>query len=248
MVRPRGRYRLQRLSAYRLRRLGKFSVRLLPIAAALAFTSACGTGANSIIGSAEAAEGIRIAAPAAKIVEAKGIQTAVFAGGCFWGIEGVFERVKGVTSVESGYSGGTKSTADYETVGGGRSDHAESVRIKYNPAIVSYDDLLHIFFSVTHDPTQLNRQGPDSGSQYRTAIFPASPAQRKAAIAYIAQLGKAAVWKKPIVTKIEAYSFFPAETYQQNFMAKNPMHPYIVSWDKPKVANLKRLFPNIYRS
>ncbi len=221
--------------------------RLLPLVAAFAFTSACGTEATSLIGTAEAAEGIRIAAPVAPITEPKGMQTAVFAGGCFWGIEGVFERVKGVASVESGYSGGTKATADYDLVSGGRTGHAESVRIRYNPALVSYNDLLHIFFSVTHDPTQLNRQGPDTGIQYRTAIFPANATQRKAAGAYIAQLGKAGYWKKPIFTKIEGYSFFPAETYHQDFMAKNPNHGYIVTWDKPKVANLKKLFPNRYR-
>jgi peptide-methionine (S)-S-oxide reductase len=225
----------------------KFALRLLPLAAALAFTGACSGGATSLIGNAEAAEGIRIAAPAKPIAEPKGTQTAVFAGGCFWGIEGVFERVKGVASVESGYSGGTKASADYDKVSAGATGHAESVRIRYNPALVSYNDLLHIFFSVTHDPTQLNRQGPDSGSQYRTAIFPATPAQEKAATAYIAQLGKARYWKKPIVTKIETYSFFPAETYHQDFMAKNPNHGYIVAWDKPKVANLKKLFPNRYR-
>lgn len=225
----------------------KFVLRLLPVVAAFAFTGACGTEATSLIGTAEAAEGIKIAAPAAAIVEPKGTQTAVFAGGCFWGIEGVFERVKGVVSAESGYSGGTKATADYDLVSGGRTAHAESVRIRYNPAVVSYNDLLHIFFSVTHDPTQLNRQGPDTGSQYRTAIFPATPAQKKAATAYIAQLSKAGYWKKPIVTKIEGYSFFPAEAYHQDFMAKNPTHPYITTWDKPKVANLKRLFPNRYR-
>jgi peptide-methionine (S)-S-oxide reductase len=222
-------------------------VRLAPLAIVFAVMMACGPEATSIISNAEAAEGIRIEAPAAAITEPKGTQTAVFAGGCFWGIEGVFERVKGVTSVESGYSGGTRASADYDIVSGGRSAHAESVRIRYNPAVVSYNDLLHIFFSVTHDPTQLNRQGPDTGSQYRTAIFPATPAQRKAAGTYIAQLGKAGVWKKPIVTRIEAYSFFPAETYHQDFMAKNPAHPYITTWDKPKVANLKRLFPNRYR-
>lgn len=229
------------------RQPNKFVVCLLPIAAAFAFTAACGPEGTSPIASAHAAEGIRIAAPAAPNVEPKGTQMAVFAGGCFWGIEGVFERVKGVTSVESGYSGGTKANADYDTVSAGRTPHAESVRIKYNPAVVSYNDLLHIFFSVTHDPTQLNRQGPDTGKQYRTAIFPANAAQRKAASAYILQLGKAGYWKKPIVTKIEAYSFFPAETYHQDFMAKNPTHPYITAWDKPKVANLKRLFPERYR-
>jgi peptide-methionine (S)-S-oxide reductase len=221
--------------------------RLLPIVAALAITAACGPGETSLIGTANAAEGIRIAAPAAVIVEPKGTQVAVFAGGCFWGIEGVFERVKGVVSVESGYSGGIKADADYDVVSDGRTGHAESVRIKYNPAVISYNDLLHIFFSVTHDPTQLNRQGPDTGKQYRTAIFPANGVQRKAASAYIAQLGKAGYWKKPIATKIETYSFFPAETYHQDFMAKNPNHGYIVAWDKPKVANLKKLFPGRYR-
>ncbi len=225
----------------------KFFPRLLPVAAAFAVTTACGIDATSLIGTAEAAEGIRIAAPAAAIVDPKGTQTAVFAGGCFWGIEAVFERVKGVTSVESGYSGGTKADADYDKVSAGMTTHSESVRIRYNPAVISYNDLLHIFFSVTHDPTQLNRQGPDTGKQYRTAIYPATPAQGKAARAYIAQLGKAGYWKKPIVTKIEGYSFFPAETYHQDFMAKNPNHGYIVTWDKPKVANLKRLFPNRYR-
>ena len=220
----------------------KFSIRLLPVVAALALTAACGG-----VGTAEAAEGIKIAAPAAAIAEAKGTQTAVFAGGCFWGVEGVFEHVKGVISAESGYAGGTKASADYDVVSGGRTGHAEAVRIKYNPAIVSYNELLHIFFSVTHDPTQLNRQGPDTGKQYRTAIFPTSPAQSKAASTYIAQLGKAGYWKRPIVTKIEALSFFPAETYHQDFMVKNPTHPYINAWDKPKVANLKRLFSNRYR-
>jgi peptide-methionine (S)-S-oxide reductase len=228
-------------------RANKFAVRLLPIAVALAFTSACGTEGTSMIGTAEAAEGIRIVAPAAPIVEPKSTQTAIFAGGCFWGIEGVFERVKGVISVESGYSGGTKATADYDRVSSGSTGHAESVRIRYNPALVSYNDLLHIFFSVTHDPTQVNRQGPDTGSQYRTAIFPASSAQRKAASAYIAQLNRASYWKKPIATKIEAFSFFPAESYHQDFMVKNPAHPYITAWDKPKVANLKKLFPTRYR-
>lgn len=225
----------------------KFALRLLPIAAAFALITACGNQASSLIGTAEAAEGIRIAAPASTIVEPKGTQTAVFAGGCFWGIEGVFERVKGVVSVESGYSGGTKASANYDTVSAGLSGHSESVRIRYNPAVISYNELLHIFFSVTHDPTQLNRQGPDTGKQYRTAIYPANEAQAKAATAYIAQLNKAGYWKKPIVTKIEAFSFFPAETYHQDFMAKNPTHPYITAWDKPKVANLKRLFPNLYR-
>jgi peptide-methionine (S)-S-oxide reductase len=213
----------------------------------LGFVTACGSDVVTPIGSAVAAEGLRIAAPAARIVEPKTQQVAIFAGGCFWGIEAVFERVKGVTRVESGYSGGTKSTADYDLVSAGQTKHAESVRIYYDPARVSYNDLLHIFFSVAHDPTQLNRQGPDRGTQYRTAIFPANAAQRNAARAYIAQLDKAAYWKKPIATTLEPFSFFPAETYHQDFMAKNPRHPYIVQWDKPKITNLKKLFPEYYR-
>lgn len=202
---------------------------------------------NSLIPQANAAEGVRIAAPVAAITEPKGTQTAVFAGGCFWGVEGVFEHVKGVISVESGYAGGTKAKADYEDVSTGTTGHAESVRIKYDPAKISYNDLLQIFFSVAHDPTQLNRQSPDSGSQYRSAIFPANDAQRTAAKAYIAQLNKAGVWKKPIVTRIESYGFYPAEAHHQNFMARNPTNGYIVKWDAPKLANLKRLFPTRYR-
>jgi peptide-methionine (S)-S-oxide reductase len=213
----------------------------------LGLVTACGSDVGTPIGSAVAAEGLRIAAPAARIVEPKTQQVAIFAGGCFWGIEAVFERVKGVTRVESGYSGDTKATADYDLVSAGQTKHAESVRIYYDPARVSYNDLLHIFFSVAHDPTQLNRQGPDRGKQYRTAIFPANAAQRNAARAYIAQLDKAAYWQKPIVTTLEPFSFFPAETYHQDFMAKNPRHPYIVQWDKPKITNLKKLFPEYYR-
>lgn len=216
--------------------------RALNIVLLLGLATACGSDIGAPIGRAHATEGIRIAAPSASIAEPKAQQVAVFAGGCFWGVEAVFERVKGVTRVESGYSGDTKARADYDLVSAGQTKHAESVRVYYNPAVVSYNDLLHIFFSVAHDPSQLNRQGPDRGAQYRTAIFPANAVQRNAARAYIAQLDKAAYWKKPIVTKIEPYSFFPAETYHQDFMAKNPRHPYIVQWDKPKIANLKRLF------
>ncbi|MFN3620788.1 peptide-methionine (S)-S-oxide reductase MsrA [Sphingorhabdus sp.] len=207
----------------------------------------CGSEIGAPVGSAHATEGIRIAAPAKAIVEPKAQQVAVFAGGCFWGVEAVFERVKGVTRVEPGYSGDTKATADYDLVSAGRTKHAESVRVFYNPALVSYNDLLHIFFSVAHDPTQINRQGPDRGAQYRTAIFPVNDGQRVAAQAYIAQLDKAAYWKKPIVTTIEPLSFFPAESYHQDFMAKNPQHPYILQWDKPKIANLNRLFANRVR-
>lgn len=225
----------------------KHIIHTLNAALLLCLVTACGSETGTPIGSAHATEGLRIAAPVARIVEPKTQQVAIFAGGCFWGVEAVFERVRGVIRVESGYSGDTKATADYDLVSAGRTKHAESVRIYYNPAIVSYDDLLHIFFSVSHDPTQLNRQGPDRGTQYRTAIFPANAAQENAARAYIAQLDKAAYWKKPIATKLEPFSFFPAETYHQDFMAKNPRHPYIVQWDKPKIANLKRLFGNRLR-
>ncbi len=221
--------------------------RTLNIALLLGLVTACGSDIGAPIGIAHAEEGIRIAAPAARIVEPKGPQVAVLAGGCFWGIEGVFEGVKGVTRVESGYSGGTRATADYDTVSTGTTGHAESVRIYYDPARITYNELLHIFFSVAHDPTQLNRQGPDRGKQYRTAVFPANAVQRQAARAYIAQLNKAGYWNKPIVTAIEPFSFVPAESYHQDFMAKNPRHPYIVQWDKPKVASLKRLFPNQLR-
>ena len=227
--------------------ISKYLVRSLSVAAILSLATACGSDMVTPIGSAHAAEGIRIAAPAARIVEPKGQQVALFAGGCFWGVEAVFEGVKGVTRVESGYSGDTKSNADYDMVSAAITKHAESVRIYYNPAVISYNDLLHIFFSVAHDPTQLNRQGPDRGKQYRTAIFPVNAVQRQAARSYIAQLNKSAYWQKPIVTTLEPFSFFPAETYHQDFMAKNPRHPYIVQWDKPKIANLNRLFPNRVR-
>jgi peptide-methionine (S)-S-oxide reductase len=200
-----------------------------------------------IVSDAQAAEGIRIPAPSASINEGAKQQTAVFAGGCFWGIEGVFEHVKGVVSAESGYSGGAKASADYQLVSGGGTAHAESVRVRYDPSKISYNELLHIFFSVAHDPTQLNRQGPDRGKQYRSAIFPVDAAQSKAATAYIAQLGKAGAWKAKIVTQIEPFSFYPAESYHQNYMAKNPRDGYIMANDAPKVANLKRLFPTRYR-
>jgi peptide-methionine (S)-S-oxide reductase len=222
-------------------------IRALNVVLLFGLVTACGPDVATPIGNAHATEGLRIDAPAARIAEPKTRQVAVFAGGCFWGIEAVFERVKGVTRVESGYSGDTKATAYYGLVSTGQTKHAESVRIHYDPTRVSYNDLLHIFFSVAHDPTQLNRQGPDRGTQYRTAIFPINAAQRNAASAYIAQLDKAAYWKRPIVTKLEPFSFFPAETYHQDFMAKNPRHPYIVQWDKPKIANLNRLFASHVR-
>jgi peptide-methionine (S)-S-oxide reductase len=199
------------------------------------------------IGVAYAAEGKAIAAPMAKITEAKGEQVAIFAGGCFWGVEGVYERVDGVIRVESGYAGGSKSDADYDRVSDGRTQHAEAVRIVYDPARVSYDTLLHIFFSVAHNPTELNRQGPDTGPQYRSAIFPANASQRAAAESYIKQLDKSKSWRQPIVTRIETGEFFVAEEYHQDYMANNPNSGYILRFDAPKVQALKQLFPNIYR-
>jgi peptide-methionine (S)-S-oxide reductase len=196
---------------------------------------------------AYAAEGIRIPAPTAKIIEPAQSQVAIFAGGCFWGIEGVFEHVKGVTRVESGYAGGTKATADYDTVSGGATGHAESVRIVYDPAKISYTQLLQIFFSVGFDPTMLNAQGPDHGRQYRSAIFAVTADQAIVARAYLAQLSLKSPWGKKPVTRVESGTFYPAEAYHQDFMKNNPTHPYIRAWDAPKVANLKRLFPTYYR-
>ena len=174
-------------------------------------------------------------------------ETAVFAGGCFWGVQGVFQHVKGVTNAVSGYSGGKKDTAHYEEVGTGVTGHAESVQVTFDPAQVSYGTLLQVYFSVAHNPTELNFQGPDHGPQYRSALFPLDDAQRKVATAYIAQLEAAKVFPKPIVTKVEAYKgFFPAEGYHQNFLTLNPDYPYIVYNDLPKVADLKKLFPERY--
>ena len=202
---------------------------------------------HAAIGVAYAAEGKSIAAPIAKITEPTGEQVAIFAGGCFWGVEGVYERVDGVIRAESGYAGGSKSDADYDRVSDGRTKHAEAVRIVYDPARVSYNTLLHIFFSVAHNPTELNRQGPDTGPQYRSAIFPANPVQRTAAESYIKQLNKAKSWRQPIVTKIETGEFFAAEDYHQDYMVNNPNSGYILRFDVPKVQALKQLFPNIYR-
>jgi peptide-methionine (S)-S-oxide reductase len=174
-------------------------------------------------------------------------ETAVFAGGCFWGVQGVFQHVKGVTNAVSGYSGGKKETAEYETVSGGNTGHAESVQVTFDPSQVSYGKLLQVYFSVAHNPTELNYQGPDHGTQYRSAVFPLDESQRKVATAYIAQLDAAKVFPKPIVTRVEAYKgFYPAEGYHQNFLTLNPDYPYIVYNDLPKVADLKKVFPAQY--
>ena len=185
----------------------------------------------------------------APLAATKGEQTAVLAGGCFWGIEAVFEHVKGVIDVDSGYSGGTASTAHYEIVSGGRTGHAESVRIKYDPSKISYGQLLKVFFSVAHDPTLLNRQGPDTGTQYRSAIFCANEDQKRIAQAYIDQLNQAKVFDRPIVTAVTMGStFYVAEDYHQDYVVHHPDEAYIVINDLPKVANLRKQFPNLYRS
>ena len=177
-----------------------------------------------------------------------GSETAVLAGGCFWGVQGVFQHTKGVKQVLSGYSGGDKTRATYAQVGTGQTGHAESVQITFDPREISYGEILRIYFSVAHDPTQLNRQGPDIGSQYRSAIFYADPSQQRIAQAYVAQLERAHVFPQPIVTRIDPLTaFYPAESYHQDFLIRHPDHPYIFVNDLPKIANLKRLFPQDYR-
>lgn len=178
-----------------------------------------------------------------------GLQKAILAGGCFWGVQGVFQHVKGVRNAVSGYAGGTQQTASYERVSGGSTAHAESVEITFDPAQISYGTLLQIFFSVVHDPTQLDRQGPDVGPQYRSAIFAVDAGQAKVAQAYIAQLGAARSFGKPIVTRVDdSRGFYPAEAYHQDFLVEHPRHPYIVVNDAPKLANLQKMFPERYRA
>lgn len=216
---------------------------LLPLAAVTMTVSACGM-------QAQAAESIVAAPPAKRFAnEGLGLKTAIFAGGCFWGIEAVFSHVKGVKSAVSGYHGGNAATATYEQTNTGVTGHAEAVRVVYDPKIVRYDELLRIFFSVGADPTLRNRQGPDRGSQYRAALIPMNAEQRKVAAAYLKQMQASGKWKRPIVTEIENYrKFYKAEAYHQDFMLKNPRHGYIVRWDKPKVRGLQRLYPSFYRS
>ena len=175
-------------------------------------------------------------------------QVAVLAGGCFWGVQGVYQRVRGVQRAVSGYSGGSKATAHYDAVSGGRTGHAESVEIRFDPKELSYGEILRIYFSVVHDPTQLDRQGPDVGSQYRSHIFYVDDAQRRIAQAYIAQLEKAKAFGRPIVTRVDRLeAFYPAEAYHQDFLIKNPTFPYIVVHDLPKIENLKKVFPESVR-
>jgi peptide-methionine (S)-S-oxide reductase len=195
-----------------------------------------------------AEQALALPAPALDEPAGQTSATIVLAGGCFWGVQGVFQHVEGVTSAVSGYAGGEQATAQYEKVGSGRTGHAESVRVTYDPRKVSLGRLLQIYFSVAHDPTELNRQGPDVGTQYRSAIFYADARQQRIAEAYIAQLDKAHAFRKPIVTRVDPLKgFYPAEAYHQDFLILNPRYPYIVINDLPKIANLKRLFPEQYR-
>jgi peptide-methionine (S)-S-oxide reductase len=206
------------------------------------------TVATSCLQPAQAESVVSAPASVVQAKENKGLKTAVLAGGCFWGMEAVFSHVKGVSSVVSGFEGGKQADAHYEIVSTGTTGHAESVRITYDPAVVRYDQLLQVFFSVASDPTQLNRQYPDSGTQYRNAIVPQNPEQARVTTAYLAQLKKAGLWKRPIVTAIEPNrGFFAAEDYHQDFALKNPDHGYIRMWDAPKVAALKRVFPGLWK-
>jgi peptide-methionine (S)-S-oxide reductase len=188
------------------------------------------------------------AAPVVPATTHRSEQTAVFAGGCFWGVEAVFEHVKGVIRVTSGYAGGTMASPSYEEVSSGSTGHAESVQVVFDPSQISYGTLMQIFFSVAHDPTQLNRQGPDEGTQYRSAIFYVNDEQKREAEAYVAQLTKAKTFSRPIVTQITLLrAFYAAEDYHQDFAERHPTHPYIVFNDRPKVVQLRRQFPQLYR-
>jgi peptide-methionine (S)-S-oxide reductase len=210
----------------------------------LALCGACAQGAAPV-----AEQAVAIPPPALDSARAEGtLQTAVLAGGCFWGVQGVFQHLTGVRSVLSGYSGGDAKTAEYEIVSSGRTHHAESVRITFDPKEVSYGQILQVFFSVAHDPTELDRQGPDVGPQYRSAIFFADETQQRIARAYIVQLDKARVFSAPIVTRVDPLTgFFPAEDYHQDFLLKNPNNRYIVINDLPKISNFQRTLPALYR-
>lgn len=219
------------------------SLAALALAGALAGGLALG---GNVLAAGDARE---IPAPLAEIKgETSQTAVAVIAGGCFWGVQGVFQHVGGVTNAVSGYAGGDEKGANYDAVSSGRTRHAEAVRVTYDPAKISYGRILQIFFSVGHDPTQLDRQGPDIGAHYRSAIFPQNAEQAKAAAAYIAQLDETRVFGSRIATRIEpGAAFYPAEAYHQDYMVRNPRQPYIAMHDLPKVENLKRLFPALFR-
>jgi peptide-methionine (S)-S-oxide reductase len=208
-----------------------------------------GAGLAVLQSGAEEARVIPPPALDAPTASAAASEVAVLAGGCFWGVQGVFQHVNGVTNAVSGYAGGEQKTAHYDIVTRGTTDHAESVQITFDPRRISYGRILQIYFSVAHDPTELNRQGPDVGTQYRSAVFPTNPEQARIAKAYIAQLNQARAYNTAIVTKIEPdRAFYAAEDYHQDFLTRNPHYPYIVINDLPKIENLKRLFPDVYRA
>ncbi len=215
-----------------------------------AFVAATVVGAVALSwllsGACRAEDAVIIPPPALDVKAADGIQTAVIAGGCFWGVQGVFQHTAGVVNAVSGYAGGAKKTADYELVSTGTTGHAESVEILFDPKRISYVKILQIFFSVAHDPTQLNRQGPDTGTQYRSEIFALNDEQKKVADIYIAQLNAARVYNKPIMTRVGTLQgFFPAETYHQDYLTLHPDQPYIAYHDLPKIRNLQKVFaPN----
>jgi peptide-methionine (S)-S-oxide reductase len=223
-----------------------FSRAAIPIAALIFIFATAG-----VWNPANAAEGVRgLPDPSADapLAAKKGKQTAVVAGGCFWGVQAVFQHVKGVKEATSGYSGGAANTAEYEKVGTGETGHAESVKIVFDPAQISYGQLLKVFFSVVHDPTQLNRQGPDTGSQYRSAIFYANEEQKQVAEAYISQLEQGKLFPGPIVTQVVPLkAFYTAEAYHQDYASLHPDNPYIARNDAPKVENLREQFPNLYK-
>ncbi|HEX2830179.1 MAG TPA: peptide-methionine (S)-S-oxide reductase MsrA [Burkholderiales bacterium] len=211
-------------------------------------TSAVAAFAAALLGGGTALAASALPAPTvdSPLAAPKRTETAVLAGGCFWGVEGVFEQLKGVKNVTSGYAGGAKETAKYDVVSSGRTGHAESVQITYDPSQITYGKLLQVFFSVAHDPTEVNRQGPDVGTQYRSAIFYSSDEQKKVAQAYIAQLNAAKVFRKPIATELAPLkAYYEAEAYHQDFMKRNPTYPYIVVHDAPKVVNLQKQFPEL---
>jgi peptide-methionine (S)-S-oxide reductase len=211
----------------------------------LAFAGAIAVFTLAAPGSAE--RPVRIPEPVVDPAQPEPLAVAILAGGCFWGLEAVYENVKGVKSVTSGYAGGKASEANYDIVITETTNHAEAVRIVYDPRVISYGRLLQIFFSAAHDPTELNRQGPDVGRSYRSAIFAQTLQQATVARAYIAQLTAAKVYPEPIVTRIESGKYYLAEAYHQDFFNRNPMHPYIVRWDKPKLAGARATFPALFR-
>jgi peptide-methionine (S)-S-oxide reductase len=216
---------------------------LAAVAGAIVFTAA------ARLPSFAAEPAVKLPAPAVDVAEKDGLQTVVLAGGCFWGVQGVFQHTDGVTRAISGYSGGTKQTAEYETVSSGTTGHAESVKVTFDPKKISYGKILQIFFSVAHDPTQLNRQGPDYGTQYRSAIFYAGAEQKRVTDAYIKQLNAAKVFKHPIVTQVNALqAFYPAESYHQDYATLHPNNPYIAYNDLPKIESLRAMMPDVYRT